>query len=155
MSDNIRLTLALVLVVVGLFGEKVVNWAKDNVEIVDGTVYTITEPSLENKELVKPISETDIELKDAELISAFYLELADVIDKDDTIIDSTEQFRNLNTFAGVLHFNTSLLGKYDSLGENIDSAIVNAIGKENVKLDENKRQDLVDVLNAIAWSATQ
>tara|TARA_Y100000004_G_scaffold165037_1_gene195590 strand:- start:378 stop:845 length:468 start_codon:yes stop_codon:yes gene_type:complete len=155
MSDNIRLTLALVLVVVGLFGEKVVNWAKDNVEIVDGTVYTITEPSLENKELVKPISETDIELKDAELISAFYLELADVIDKDDTIIDSTGQFRNLNTFAGVLHFNTSLLGKYDSLGENIDSAIVNAIGKENVKLDENKRQDLVDVLNAIAWSATQ
>ena len=100
-------------------------------------------------------SETDIELKDAELISAFYLELADVIDKDDTIIDSTGQFRNLNTFAGVLHFNTSLLGKYDSLGENIDSAIVNAIGKENVKLDENKRQDLVDVLNAIAWSATQ
>jgi hypothetical protein len=155
MSDNIRLTLALVLVVVGLFGEKVVNWTKDNVEIVDGTVYTITEPSLENKELVKPISETDIELKDAELISAFYLELADVIDKDDTIIDSTGQFRNLNTFAGVLHFNTSLLGKYDSLGENIDSAIVNAIGKENVKLDENKRQDLVDVLNAIAWSATQ
>tara|TARA_B100001939_G_C16808424_1_gene558852 strand:- start:271 stop:738 length:468 start_codon:yes stop_codon:yes gene_type:complete len=155
MSDNIRLTLALVLVVVGLFGEKVVNWAKDNVEIVDGTVYTITEPSLENKELVKPISETDIELKDAELISAFYLELADVIDKDDTIIDSTGQFRNLNTFAGVLHFNTSLLGKYDSLGENIDSAIVNAIGKENAKLDENKRQDLVDVLNAIAWSATQ
>ena len=155
MSDNIRLTLALVLVVVGLFGEKVVNWAKDNVEIVDGTVYTITEPSLENKELVKPISETDIELKDAELISAFYLELADVIDKDDTIIDSTGQFRNLNTSAGVLHFNTSLLGKYDSLGENIDSAIVNAIGKENVKLDENKRQDLVDVLNAIAWSATQ
>tara|TARA_A100001201_G_scaffold137378_1_gene127227 strand:+ start:425 stop:892 length:468 start_codon:yes stop_codon:yes gene_type:complete len=155
MSDNIRLTLALVLVVVGLFGEKVVNWAKDNVEIVDGTVYTITEPSLENKELVKPISETDIELKDAELISAFYLELADVIDKDDTIIDSTGQFRNLNTFAGILHFNTSLLGKYDSLGENIDSAIVNAIGKENVKLDENKRQDLVDVLNAIAWSATQ
>ncbi len=155
MSDNIRLTLALVLVVVGLFGEKVVNWAKDNVEIVDGTVYPITEPSLENKELVKPISETDIELKDAELISAFYLELADVIDKDDTIIDSTGQFRNLNTFAGILHFNTSLLGKYDSLGENIDSAIVNAIGKENVKLDENKRQDLVDVLNAIAWSATQ
>ena len=41
------------------------------------------------------------------------------------------------------------------MGENIDSAIVNAIGKENVKLDENKRQDLVDVLNAIAWSATQ
>ena len=110
MSDNIRLNLVLVLVVVGLFGEKVVNWAKDNVEIVDGTVYTITEPSLENKELVKLISETDIELKDAELISAFYLELADVIDKDDTIIDSTEQFRNSNTFAGVLHFNTSLLG---------------------------------------------
>ena len=83
------------------------------------------------------------------------MELADVIGKDDTIIDSTGQFRNLNTFAGVLHFDTSLLGKYDSLGENIDSAIVNAIGKQDAPMDEDKRADLIEILNAVAWSVTQ
>jgi len=103
MSDNARIIAALILVVVAVFGEKVVNLVKDGVEIVDETVYTITEPSLENRELVKPITEADITPEDAKLISAFYLELADVIDKDDTIIESTGQFRNLNTFAGILH----------------------------------------------------
>jgi hypothetical protein len=155
MSDNLRIFLALVVIVVGLFGEKAAEFVKDNVEIVDGSVYTITEPSLENKELVKPITEIEISQEDAKLISSFYLELADVIGKDDTIIDSTGQFRNLNTFAGVLHFDTSLLGKYDSLGENIDSAIVNAIGKQDAPMDEDKRADLIEILNAVAWSVTQ
>lgn len=155
MSENIRLTLAIIVLLVGLFGEKVVQLVKDNVEIVDGVTYTVTEPSLENKELVKPITEIDIEPQDSELISSFYLELSDVINKDDSIIQYTEQFRNLNTFAGVLHFNTSLLGKYENLGEKIDSAIANAIGKQNVAMDEDKREDLVEILNAVAWSVTK
>lgn len=155
MSENIRLTLAIIVLLVGLFGEKAVQLVKDNVEIVDGVTYTVTEPSLENKELVKPITEIDIEPQDSELISSFYLELSDVINKDDSIIQYTEQFRNLNTFAGVLHFNTSLLGKYENLGEKIDSAIANAIGKQNVAMDEDKREDLVEILNAVAWSVTK
>lgn len=155
MSDNTRLTLAIALVIIGLFGEKVAQLVKDNVEIVDETVSLVDEPSLENKELVKPITEIDIEPQDSKLISSFYLELSDVINKDDSIIQYTEQFRNLNTFAGVLHFNTSLLGKYENLGEKIDSAIANAIGKQNVAMDEDKREDLVEILNAVAWSVTK
>ena len=155
MSDNTKLTLAIALVIIGLFGEKVAQLVKDNVEIVDETVSLVDEPSLENKELVKPITEMDIAPQDSELISSFYLELSDVINKDDSIIQYTEQFRNLNTFAGVLHFNTSLLGKYENLGEKIDSAIANAIGKQNVAMDEDKREDLVEILNAVAWSVTK
>ena len=155
MSDNTRLTLAIALVIIGLFGEKVAQLVKDNIEIVDETVSLVNEPSLENKELVKPITEIEISKKDSELISSFYLELSDVINKDDSIIQYTEQFRNLNTFAGVLHFNTSLLGKYENLGEKIDSAIANAIGKQNVAMDEDKREDLVEILNAVAWSVTK
>lgn len=155
MSENIRLTLAIIVLLVGLFGEKAVQLVKDNVEIVDGVTYTVTEPSLENKELVKPITEIDIEPQDSELISSFYLELSDVINKDDSIIQYTEQFRNLNTFAGVLHFDTSMRGKYEGLGEKIDSAIADAIGKQNVSMDEDKREDLVEILNAVAWSVTK
>lgn len=140
MNENTRLILATAVLLVGLFGEKFVQLVKDNVEIVDDVTYTVGEPSLENRELVKPITEINIEPQDAELISSFYLELSDVILKDDTIIEYTEQFRNLNTFAGVLHFNTSLLGKYENLGEKIDSAIADAIGKQNVAMDKDKEK---------------
>lgn len=155
MSENVRLTLAIIVLLVGLFGEKAVQFVKDNVEIVDGVTYSVSEPSIEYKELVKPITEIEISKEDSELISSFYLELSDVISKDDSIIEYTEQFRNLNTFAGILHFNSSLLGKYEYLGEKIDTAIAEAIGKQNVSFDEDKRNDLVEVLNAIAWSVTQ
>ncbi len=155
MKDKTRIILALTLVFIALFGEKVLDLIKNNVEIVTESTSNIDEPSMENKDLVKPISELNIEKQDSELISLFYLELADVIDKDDTIISSTGQFRNLNIYAGLLHFNTTLRDKYKNLGESIDSAIVNAIGKSDVVMDEEKRQDLVDIINAIAWSATQ
>jgi hypothetical protein len=154
MSDRIRIILALCLVVGSVFGEKIVSIVKDNVEITVPVVM-VEEPSLENKELVKPITEIDIEPQDSKLISSFYLELSDVINKDDSIIQYTEQFRNLNSFAGVLHFNTSLLGKYENLGEKIDLAIANAIGKQNVVMDKDKREDLVKILNAVAWSVTR
>lgn len=155
MSENIRLTLAIIVLLVGLFGEKAVQFVKDNVEIVDGVTYTVSEPSLENRELVKPITEINIDPKDAELISSFYLELSDVINKDDSIIEYTEQFRNLNTFAGILHFDTTMRGKYEGLGEKIDSAIANAIGKQNVVMDSDKKEDLSEILSAVAWSVTQ
>tara|TARA_B100002019_G_scaffold149414_1_gene128580 strand:+ start:4957 stop:5424 length:468 start_codon:yes stop_codon:yes gene_type:complete len=155
MNDNVRIILAIALVLIALFGEKAAQLVNDNVEIVDDVISLVDEPSMENKELVKPITEINIESKDAELISLFYLELSDVINKDDSIIEYTEQFRNLNTFAGVLHFNTSLRDKYENLGEKIDSAIANAIGKQNVAMNQEKRKDLIDVLNAVAWSVTQ
>ena len=97
MNENTRLILAAAVLLVGLFGEKFVQLVKDNVEIVDDVTYTVGEPSLENRELVKPITEINIEPQDAELISSFYLELSDVILKDDTIIEYTEQFHRKKT----------------------------------------------------------
>ena len=77
MSENVRLTLAIIVLLVGLFGEKAVQFVKDNVEIVDGVTYSVSEPSIEYKELVKPITEIEISKEDSELISSFYLELSD------------------------------------------------------------------------------
>ena len=155
MSDGIRIFLALCLVVGAVFGEKIVQVVKDNVEIVTDPVVMVAEPSLENKELVQPIVDIDISDKDAALLSAFYLEVADVVEQDEGAIQSTAQFRQFNMLAGPLHFNSNLKGKYDDLGQNIDNAIVNAIGKQSVELDDDKREDLVDVIEAIAWSVNQ
>lgn len=155
MSDGIRIFLALCLVVGAVFGEKIAQVVRDNVEIVTDPVVMVAEPSLENKELVQPIVDIDISSKDAAFLSAFYLEVADVVDKDEGVIQSTAQFRRFNMLAGPLHFNSNLKGKYESLGENIDEAIVNAIGKQSVELDDSKRKDLVDIIEAVAWSVNQ
>lgn len=154
MSDSLRIFLALCLVVGALFGEKVIDTVKNNVEIVNDPVVSVDEPSLEYKELVKPITDLNIATDDAQMLSAFYLELADVIEQDNGTIDSTGEFRNFNIMAGMLHFNTSLKDKYDTLGEDIDTAIVETIGKQSVSL-EDKREDLVSVLEAIAWSVNK
>lgn len=146
--------MALCLVAGALFGEKAIDLVKNNVEIVNDPVVSVDEPSLEYKELVKPITDLDISSDDAKMLSAFYLEMADVIDKDKGVINSTGEFRNFNMMAGMLHFNTSLKGKYETLGEDIDSAIVETIGKQSVSLDD-KREDLVSVLEAIAWSVNK
>jgi hypothetical protein len=154
MSDSLRIILALCLVAGALFGEKVIDAVKNNVEIVNDPVVSVDEPSLEYKELVKPITDLDISADDAKMLSAFYLEMADVIEKDNGAIGSTGEFRNFNMMAGLLHFNTSLKDKYDTLGEDIDLAIVETIGKQSVSL-EDKREDLVSVLEAIAWSVNK
>lgn len=152
MTDFTRTILALGLVIVALFGEGIM-------QSINGgggdPVVQVSEPTLEYKELVQPIVDLDISSKDAAMMAAFYLELADVVDEDDSVIQSTAQFREFNMLAGPLHFNSSLKGKYDGLGQSIDEAIIGAIGKQSVELDEGKRENLVDVIEAVAWSVSQ
>ena len=45
--------------------------------------------------------------------------------------------------------------KYANLGESVDEIIIATLGKENEDLTQEKRNSLVDVLNAIAWSFNQ
>ena len=155
MSDSLRIILALCLVAGALFGERVVDLVKNNIEVVNEPVVSINEPALEYKELVQPIVDLDISRDDAALMAAFYLELADVVGKDEGVVESTAQFRQFNMLAGPLHFNSNLKGKYEGLGKSIDDAIVNAIGKQSVELDDEKRGDLVDIIEAIAWSVNE
>jgi len=152
MTDFTRTILALGLVIVALFGEGIM-------QSINGgggdPVVQVSEPTLEYKELVQPIVDLDISSKDAAMMAAFYLELANVVDEDDSVIQSTAQFRKFNMLAGPLHFNSNLKGKYDGLGQSIDDAIVNTIGKQSAELDDDKREDLVDVLEAVAWGVNK
>lgn len=150
-----RLFLGLALVVIGLFGEslwesvKNINWPEPDDKV------TIVEPSMELKTLVQPIVDEDISSEDADLMSAFFEELASVVANDSNFIQSTGQFRTFNVTAGGLNFNKQLKNKYENLGENIDSVIMEAIGKESVQMDDEKRSDLTEVLMAVAWGVKQ
>lgn len=156
MSNQLRTILAAVLCAVALFGEPVFEWVKNNVDTVNVVPdATVDEPSLENKELVDDIVKIDFSKEDADLVSCFFLELADVVGDDDKIIKTTGQFANFNVMAGILHFDTEFAGKYEGFGDAVEYAVQNAIGLENQSFTDSKRQDLVDVLEAVAWGVNQ
>lgn len=158
MSSKTRLFIAMVLCIVGLFGEPIFEKLK-NIDIPTPNVVvpdeSVDEPSLEYKTLVQDIVDVDIDRADASLMKQFFLELASVIENDSQFIKTTGQFRTFNITAGGLNFNNKLKNKYPTLGEHIDEAIIASIGKEDVSMDSRKRQNLVDCLKAVAWGVAK
>tara|TARA_Y100001938_G_C7755567_1_gene266005 strand:- start:1 stop:471 length:471 start_codon:yes stop_codon:yes gene_type:complete len=156
MSNTVKLILACILTVAALFGEKVVEIIKNNVEIINTPSVNVDEPTLEYKTLVQKIVDMDVKKEDATQISDFFLEVADVVNSDPGFLASTGKFREFNIKSGGLNFaGLELKDKYPNLGEEIDSVIVNTIGLEDQELTNEKRKDLRDCLNAIAWGVHQ
>ena len=156
MSKKIRLILALILVGASLFGEKIIEIVKNNVEIVNVPSVNVDEPTLEYKTLVKNLTNMDIEKDHARQISDFFLELSDVGWSDPGFLDSTGKFREFNIKSGGLNFaGLELKDKYPLLGEEIDKVIINTIGLEDSELTDEKRKNLRDCLNAVAWGVHQ
>ena len=156
MSNYLKLLLAAALVVGALFGENIVQFVKDSVEIINTPSVGLDEPSLEYKTLVEDIVAIDISNSDARHMSDFFSQLSDVVWLDPGFIKTTGVFREFNIKAGGLNFSgLELKNKYPSLGEEIDEVIINSIGKEDVELTTEKRKNLRDCLNAVAWGVHQ
>lgn len=154
MNQKLRLILGMALVMIGLVGEPLLDSVKNILPKPDNPP-TVVEPSMELKTLVQPIVDIDIEKEDAVLVGCFFEELASVVKNDSKFIETTGQFRQFNITAGGLNFNKQLKNKYETLGEAIDLAIMEAIGKENVSMSDDKRSDLTDVLMAVSWGVRQ
>ena len=157
MSKTTRIILAAFLCFTAFFGESILDFVKNNVEIIDDTpVVNVVEPSMAYKEVVKNIVSMNIEKSDAKQISDFFAELASVVDYDPGFIITTGDFREFNMTAGGLNFaGIELKNKYPNLGEEIDKAISNSVGVQDQKLTQDKRSELVKCLNAIAWAVYQ
>lgn len=162
MNKRNRLTAAVLLIITAVFGEQALDFVK-NVDIIifqpDTPVVVVVpmdEPSLEYKALVQDIVAVDIAKEDATIIQAFFLELASVVKNDPGFLKTTGQFRDFNVMSGTMNFaGSDLKDKYPALGEDIDQALIDAVGKENVPLDDKKRENLVSALRAVAWGAVQ
>ena len=157
MSNQVKIILALILCFTAFFGEPVLDWIKNNVDVVDNTPsVNVEEPSLTFKEVVKDIVSTNIDKEDAKQISDFFLELESVIAVDPGFIKTTGNFREFNMTAGGLNFaGLDLKNKYPNLGEEIDQCIIATIGSEDQTLTDEKRSDLCECLNAVAWAVHQ
>jgi hypothetical protein len=157
MSKTVKVVLALILALSAVYGEQIIDLVKKYpVDIVNTPSVDIEEPSLEYKTLVENIVSVDIEPKDAKEFSDFYTQLSDIVLNEPGFIVSTGNFREFNMMAGGLNFaGLELKGKYPSLGQEIDDAIKNTIGLEDSALTDEKRKDLCDCLDAVAWGVHQ
>jgi hypothetical protein len=116
----------------------------------------VVEPEQKYKNIVQPIVRIEFSNKDASCISGFFKELASVLKTDPGFIVTTGQFRDFNIMSGMLNFSSSdIKDTYPNLGNTIDNTIIKVIGNYDVKLTNEKRQELISILEAISWSVTQ
>jgi|15BtaG_2_1085339.scaffolds.fasta_scaffold00126_31 hypothetical protein len=158
MNKKTRLIAAFILVLTGLFGEQLVQWAKDNVDFTPNTpdVVVVDEPSDLYQKMVKNVVDIDISKEHSSVLRPFFVEMASVIETDPGFLKSTGQFREFNIMAGAMNFaGQDIKGIYPDLGEAIDKAVISAIGKENIPLDGDRRERLVKILTAISWGTSQ
>lgn len=160
MSKKARFLASIALIVFGLFGEPAFDFVKDNVDIKfwpdDTPVVVVDEPSLQYQDMVGGVVAIDIKKEDANFIAPFFAEVASVIKTDPGFLKSTGQFRDFNTIAGQLHFaGSDLKGKYPSLAKSIDASIIAAIGEKNEPLTDEKRENLISILEAVSWGVRQ
>lgn len=91
---------------------------------------------------------------DARILTAFYRDFADLVDRDRDVIATTGQLRETHIRAGKLMFQqTGIAGRYPGLAEELDAVFASALGLENVQLDDAKRQAGVDACLSIALAA--
>lgn len=157
MNKNARLLAAFVLCLTGLFGEQALDAVK-NIDIggPDEPDVVIVEPAQKYKDMVQPLVAIDFSDEHSDAISGYFNEVASVLENDPGFVKNTGQFREYNVMAGQLHFTGSgLKDVYPNLGKMVDDALIKAIGKENSQLTQEKRDSLVAVLRAVAWSVKQ
>ena len=155
MNNSVKLILIAILLLGGMWGEGAVTFIKNNVPaiIFNTDKTTIPDPDIAHQALTKPLREMEIDPKDASEIRDFFWQLSQIIRHEPELIKTTEQFRAFNMVAGGLNFaGLEMKNKYPDLGEAIDKIIMDAIGKEDVPLDDTKRENLYSILHAIAWS---
>lgn len=92
--------------------------------------------------------------QDKARVAAFYSALADVVERDQTVITTVGEFRELQARSLDLAFKgTDLPGKYPGLDVAINDQLVAAVGREDVPLPAAKRQSLVQALKDVANAA--
>lgn len=158
MSRQVKVIIAIICIGLGLFWNQIPDLI-DRVKDAPNVSVSITEPTPELQETVKDIPTLvtgDNAAKDKLLISDYFNQLANVVRDDPGLIDTTEKFRRFNSTAGQINFaGQSLKDKYNGLGKAIDDLIKDAIGNDNVELNQEKRNQLVQLLKAIAWTLRQ
>jgi len=85
-------------------------------------------------------------------LSEFYREWAEVVSADNaTIINSTGVLRDAHLSA----LRILDASEHPPVGSHLNDAMAHIIGLDNVKIDEEKQQDIIELMTAFAWACDQ
>jgi len=113
----------------------------------------VEEPTAELKEATKSLVGIISDPVDAVDAAQFYVDFADVIERDKDVIKTTGTIREGFVRAETLMLQrTELIGKYPGFGDAKDAVLEEHLGLEDVQLSEEKRAAAVAIFRAIAWS---
>jgi site-specific recombinase len=111
-------------------------------------------PTAEKPEVVLPpvtVALASATRDDKAKVKALYVSLADVVERDESVIATMDLFRTVHGKSLDLAFQkTPLKGKYDGLDTAIDAQLKAAVGTGNVALTPEKRKELVSALRGVA-----
>jgi hypothetical protein len=85
-------------------------------------------------------------------LARLWREDAQIIQGDDSVIQTTADVRRANGIAGKL-MTLHLKGKYAGLAAAVDNAFAKVVGMDAKPLDSQTRQDVVSVFNGLSWAA--
>ena len=110
-------------------------------------------PSAEMQTLVGPLRDVAMDQKDAAKAAKFFLDFADVISRDDSVLKTTEDIREGYIRAETLMLQkTEMVGKYPGFGKVKDDILAETLGLDRVLLTPEKRSKAVEVFKAMAWA---
>jgi hypothetical protein len=125
--------------------------------VLAGLAWSFLPPSLKPVPPVPPVvGPVSVAMKpaskqDRQRVSAFYSALADVVERDATLIPTVGDFRSVHSRSLDAAFKgTDLPGKYPGLDAAIDGQLTTAVGKDDVPLPPAKRQALVQALKDVS-----
>lgn len=160
MNNKVALVIGAVLIAVGIFKPDLSSFIPHR---GGGTVVT--------PDVVAPAEPVDPELKekalaiskffdgpgsreDAMKLSGLWADLAGLIemDSDNEVVKTTAEIREANSVSGKL-MNLQMKGKYNGLAQAAEQVVVDAVGKNNVVINEETRASAVDAFRALSWGA--
>lgn len=110
-------------------------------------------PSAEMQALVSPLRSLTMEQKDAAKAAKFFLDFADVISRDDSVLKTTADIREGYIRAETLMLQrTDMVGKYPGFGQVKDNILAETLGLDRLPLTPEKRSKAVEAFKAMAWA---
>lgn len=160
-TKNILLGVALLLISIGIFKPDISSWSlphrnpsipSENLDLVKPSEELL--PMVDD--IVKALSVSSDRKMDGKRLASLYNDIATLIslDKENEVIKTTEDIRQANRLSGLM-LKLDIKGKYPDLPEANEALMKQAIGDDQVLLNQDLREKAVNGFKALSWACNE
>jgi len=160
-TKTLVLIIASILLAIGIFKPDLSSLGIHNNVVVVDTEHLNLDPPSENllpyaKDVIKALSTSKDRKVDGVRLAKLYNDMATLIELngENEAIKTTEEIRQANRLTGLM-LQLDIKNKYTDLAEAAQVLIVEAIGDDNVLLNNELRAKAVDGFKALAWGCNE